>query len=51
MVTGEVPVPEWVVEPAVVLFWYGALEVMDQERVVVLFVDQGRVWVLCLDQE
>lgn len=36
VVTGEVPVPEWVVGPVVVLFWYGALELVKVERVVVL---------------
>jgi hypothetical protein len=32
MVTGEVPVPDWVVGSVVVLFWYGALEVVVEER-------------------
>jgi len=36
MVMGEVPVPGWVVVTEVVLFWNGALELVNKERVVVL---------------
>lgn len=39
VVTGEVPVPEWVVGAVVVLFWYGALEVIDEKLMEVLFWD------------
>jgi putative hemolysin len=43
VVTGEVPVPEWVVGAVVVLFWYGALEVIDEKLMEVLFWDTVEV--------